>query len=557
MGQSESPAGTPITLEQLRRAANKFLLAATFGMTVLCSAVAAIGGQNIPVTFIISAAAALTAVAAIRLYKTDLAARLTMATVLAVQVMMLIFSASNLDGSHVQEAHMIYFVLNGYLLSYACCRSLLVYNIVVVAHHFVLTFLMPAWVWTADPATSGISHLAIHAGIATILVGPLMFVAVQLHNMIANTHRALTAADQATQSAHAKAEEAERNRLMTIEERRKAEAERATVAAHQATVVEGIAAGLSRLAGGNLVDRLVTPFAPEYETLRIDFNAAVAQLQAAMTQLRESASGIRTSTQEIAGTADDLARRAEQQAASVEQTTAALQVVSANMRKTSENAKSARDSVTIAKHDAERSAEVLRKTISAVSAIEASAKEIGNIISVIDEIAFQTNLLALNAGVEAARAGDAGRGFAVVATEVRALAQRSADAAKQIKTLISASSQQVENGVKLVGETGQVLANIAEQVNLLNGVIHEIATAAQEQTLGINQVTAAISRIEQGTQRDAAMVEETAAAATILSNETAELDQLAARFQVAPQPSPRPQQAARATGQRQPSEALA
>ena len=185
-----------------------------------------------------------------------------------------------------------------------------------------------------------------------------------------------------------------------------------------------------------------------------------------------------------------------------------------------------------AKADAENSGEVVRETVSAMSGIEASSKQIGNIIGVIDEIAFQTNLLALNAGVEAARAGDAGRGFAVVATEVRALAQRSADAAKEIKTLISASSQQVDAGVKLVGETGKALGRIVEQVAKLNGLVGDIAASAQEQATGLDEVNTAVNQMDQVTQQNAAMVEQSTAASHSLAEEAEELARLVGQFRI-------------------------
>jgi methyl-accepting chemotaxis protein len=188
--------------------------------------------------------------------------------------------------------------------------------------------------------------------------------------------------------------------------------------------------------------------------------------------------------------------------------------------------------VSQAKTDAEHSGAVVREAVSAMAEIETSAQQISQIIGVIDEIAFQTNLLALNAGVEAARAGDAGKGFAVVASEVRALAQRSAEAAKEIKALISASSQQVDKGVNLVGETGKALERIVTQVAQINGVVAEIAASAQEQATGLQQVNTAVNQMDQVTQQNAAMVEESTAASHALAQETEELARLIGRFEV-------------------------
>jgi methyl-accepting chemotaxis protein len=299
----------------------------------------------------------------------------------------------------------------------------------------------------------------------------------------------------------------------------------------QKLVVDGLAGALSSLAGGDLTARFQQQVAPAYETLKVDFNNAMAKLQETMGSIAQNTQGVRAGAGEIRQASDDLSKRTEQQAASLEETAAALDQITATVRKTAEGANAARDVVSTAKTDAERSGAVVRDTVSAMSGIEISSKQIGNIIGVIDEIAFQTNLLALNAGVEAARAGDAGRGFAVVATEVRALAQRSADAAKEIKSLISASGQQVATGVRLVGETGKALGRIVEQVERLNSLVNEIAASAQEQATGLAEVNTAVNQMDQVTQQNAAMVEQTTAASHSLVAEAEELSQLVAQFQ--------------------------
>jgi methyl-accepting chemotaxis protein len=191
--------------------------------------------------------------------------------------------------------------------------------------------------------------------------------------------------------------------------------------------------------------------------------------------------------------------------------------------------------VATAKTDAENSGEVVGQAVTAMGEIEQSSHQISSIIGVIDEIAFQTNLLALNAGVEAARAGDAGRGFAVVASEVRALAQRSAEAAKEIKALISASSTQVAAGVNLVGETGKALKRIVTQIAEINGVVTDIAASAQEQATGLNEVNAAVNQMDQVTQQNAAMVEESTAASYALAQEADELSRMMSQFKVGAQ----------------------
>jgi len=308
------------------------------------------------------------------------------------------------------------------------------------------------------------------------------------------------------------------------------ERERAEAQAAQASVVSALAGGLSRLSRGDLTLSLTEPFPEDYEGLRIDFNAAVEKLREAMQRIVTTTAQIGVGVDEISGASDDLSRRTEQQAASLEQTAAALDQITATVKKSAAGASHAREVVQTAKTGASQGGEVVRQAVSAMSEIERSAGEISQIIGVIDEIAFQTNLLALNAGVEAARAGDSGRGFAVVAQEVRALAQRSAQAAKEIKALISASSVQVGSGVRLVGETGAALSALFEQVEAVDQLVGEIAASAVEQATGLNEVNAAINQMDQVTQQNAAMVEQSTAATHALKLEAEELQRLMADF---------------------------
>jgi methyl-accepting chemotaxis protein len=294
--------------------------------------------------------------------------------------------------------------------------------------------------------------------------------------------------------------------------------------------VNCVAEGLSRLAEGDLRQRLDTPLSGKFEPLRLDFNRSVEALEKATTSIVASASSIQAGAGEISAAADDLSRRTEQQASSLEETAAALEEITATVKKTAEGAKHARDVVANARVDADKSGAVVREAMAAMTGIDKSSKQISQIIGVIDEIAFQTNLLALNAGVEAARAGDAGRGFAVVASEVRALAQRSAEAAKEIKGLISTSTAQVDEGVLLVTQTGQALERIVAQVGEINDVIVNIAASAGEQATGLQQVNTAVADMDQVTQKNAAMVEETTAASHALVGEAGELGKLMAHF---------------------------
>jgi methyl-accepting chemotaxis protein len=316
----------------------------------------------------------------------------------------------------------------------------------------------------------------------------------------------------------------------TEREREAAALRRAEATARQENVVKVLANGLASLADGDLLYRIQEEFSEEYEKLRGDFNSAMDRLEETMTAISGSTQAVSSGAGEITQASDDLSRRTEQQAASLEQTAAALDEITATVRKTAASAGEARNIADTAKQDAEKSIEVVAGTVNAMTAIEQSSGQISSIIGVIDEIAFQTNLLALNAGIEAARAGDAGRGFAVVATEVRALAQRSADAAKEIKTLISASGGQVVAGVKLVGETGKSLLRIGEQVGHLNQLVAEIAASAREQAAGLAEVNIAVNQMDQATQQNAAMVEQSTAASHSLAGEAQALANLVGQF---------------------------
>jgi methyl-accepting chemotaxis protein len=317
-------------------------------------------------------------------------------------------------------------------------------------------------------------------------------------------------------------------------EKERLEGQSVEASRQQARVVERVADGLAKVSAGDLTAQISEAFPAEYEKLRADFNEAIAKLQEAMKEIVVNAEGMTSGAGEISQAADDLSARTEKQAATLEETAAALDQITATVRKTADGAGQANGVVLVARDDAEKSGEVVRRAVDAMTGIERSAGEIGQIISVIDEIAFQTNLLALNAGVEAARAGEAGKGFAVVASEVRALAQRSAEAAKEIKALISTSSTQVKDGVDLVGRAGEALQRIVGQVSEITGLVSEIAASAQEQATALAQVNTAVNQMDQMTQQNAAMVEQSTAASHSLANEAHQLATLIARFQIGP-----------------------
>ena len=328
-------------------------------------------------------------------------------------------------------------------------------------------------------------------------------------------------------------QETEVNRSMSEKDRIEREQQKAREAADVKFAVDNLAAGLSKLSDGDVSYRIDQPFTATLDGVRNDFNMSAEKLQSALTRVAQNAGGIGAGANEIKSAADDLAKRTEQQAAAVEETAAALEQITTTVRDSTKRAQEAGQIVSRAKAGAEQSGEVVRRAVIAMEQISKSANEISNIIGVIDEIAFQTNLLALNAGVEAARAGEAGKGFAVVAQEVRELAQRSASAAKEIKALITTSNDQVQQGVQLVGDTGKPLATIVSEVQEINRHVVSIVESAQEQSSGLQQINTAVNQMDQDTQKNAAMVEETNAASHSLAKEVASLNQLLSQFRLA------------------------
>ena len=315
-------------------------------------------------------------------------------------------------------------------------------------------------------------------------------------------------------------------------QRRQAEEARAEAERNQRAALDALTAALQQLAEGDLRTRLTAAVAAEFEQLKEDFNSATAELERAIARVAVASAAISDSTSEIGQAADDMSRRTEQQAASLEQSAAALNELSSAVKNSNVNAAETATKVVTARKEAEVSGDIVRNAVSAMNQIEKSSSEIGQIIGVIDEIAFQTNLLALNAGVEAARAGEAGRGFAVVASEVRSLAQRSAEAAREIKTLIATSTSQVMSGVKLMAETGAVSEKIIAKVAEIDGGVAQLASSSSEQSTGLAEVTVAITQMDQATQQNAAMVEQTTAAVHSLRQQAEQLVRTVSRFKI-------------------------
>ena len=325
-----------------------------------------------------------------------------------------------------------------------------------------------------------------------------------------------------TEAQHAEDEARRKVEAAENEERRE----------EQARVVSALAHGLETLAAGDLTIRIEEKFPEAYDQLRADFNATVTTLEDVIRSISSSGDTIYSNSGEISDAADNLSRRTEDSASTLEETSSALGELTKAVQVAAQGAAKADKIVGNAKESAERSGEVVRETVTAMAQIEKSSREISKIINVIDDIAFQTNLLALNAGVEAARAGEAGRGFAVVATEVRSLAHRSSDAAKEISALISQSGAQVERGVSLVDETGEALQSIVAAVSEISAHVSEISRSADEQAGGISEINASIVQLDHVAQQNTAMFEETSAATHSLKDEASELSRLISKFRI-------------------------
>ncbi|WP_280177523.1 methyl-accepting chemotaxis protein [Pseudohoeflea suaedae] len=452
------------------------------------------------------------------------------------------------------DIHMYFFAALAVTAFWVDWRPMLSFTATTAVHHLVLYVVLPHAVF---PGESDFSRVLLHAVILVMEAGVLFQMTRIMSRSFVETETALSESNQAREDAersHAAADEA---RHTADSERRSRELAKEKEAAAVRDVVQRLAKSLEGMSRGDLTVSITDAFSQEFEQLRVDFNTSVDKLRGAMFSVSENASAIRGASDEIRSAADDLARRTEQQAASVEQTAAAVDELTASVKESAIRADEAGASVTRTKSSAESSGEVAKRAVEAMQAIEGSSKQIGNIIGMIDEIAFQTNLLALNAGVEAARAGEAGKGFAVVAQEVRELAQRSADAAKEIKTLIETSARQVSTGSGLVGEIGRALETIVAEVQDVNVNVLAIVGAVKEQSTTLQGINQAINEVDKGTQQNAAMVEESTAASHGLAGEAASLSQLLAQFRLgagatsaaprtgpveaaAPQPEPRP-----------------
>ncbi len=427
------------------------------------------------------------------------------------------------------DMHMYYFAGLALLMLMLDWRVIAAGAGTVAVHHVVLNFALPSMIY---PGGGNLVRLSMHAVILVIEAAALVWLAMTLAKMF----EVLAVEREASEEARKRAEQASAEVVArgreADEARERGDLLRRETAEKQELVVGGLAEALARLADGELTYRLRAEFPSEYAGLRDDFNLALERLDGAMKAVAEASGAVAQGSGEINEAAGNLSRRTETQAGRLEETAAALTEITEAVGKAASGIREAARVTGEAKQDAEAGGEVVQRAVGAMASLEQSSKQIGQIIHVIDEIAFQTNLLALNAGVEAARAGEAGKGFAVVAQEVRALAQRSADAAKEISALISTSTGQVGESVALVGRTGEALQTIVGRVTVLDGLIRDVSGSAEEQARSLGEINSAVNQMDELTQQNAAMVEEASAASTALSQEARRLNELLGAFRV-------------------------
>ena len=506
-----------------RRAAGAVLAAASLLLVVVAAASAALVGAP-PAAALSSAAVCGAVLLAARRTSDSAAARCVCGVALMAQVSLIV---GGWAGRGWQlDWHMAYFAALGLLAIFADWSVILVAAITVALHHLTLSFLLPSLVFYGG---GGIGRVLLHAVILIVEAAALVWSTANNAHMLSRVNRLVTEVDAADQLR-----EAQEAALAATEAeaalREEAEQRQREAAAKHATVLGAMRDALRGLAEGDLGRRIAQPFAAEYEPLRTAFNEAVAGLRQSIVAMQQGASALREDCDGIARQAAGIADRTGQQAAHLEETAAALDEVTATVKRTAEGANEAAKTAATARREAEQSGEIVSQAVRAMVEIQSSAEQIGAISAVIDEIAFQTNLLALNAGVEAARADESGKGFAVVAAEVRTLAQRSADAAKEIKGPIARSTAEVASGVDLVQRTGQALGVILAEVARMDELLREIAAASAQQSAGLEQVNVAVGEMDRTTQQNAASLAEVAASADQLRAVASSLHEVVLRF---------------------------
>ncbi|WP_158968277.1 methyl-accepting chemotaxis protein [Chachezhania sediminis] len=413
------------------------------------------------------------------------------------------------------DSHLIYFAVLAGLVILQDQRALLAASGLVIVHHAMLTFFLPTLIYPSSGLLLDLGRLALHG---TVWVAETMGLSYLLHMQLKQRAQI---EQEATQLSDALTSSQELQLNLTRKE------------AEQLNVMEQFSAALTKLANGDLATRIETVFPEQFEPLRNEFNSAVNSLSVAMTRVQDTAGSIKLDTMSIASASEQLAQRTEHQANALGSVTSRIDNISEVMSAASEDARKAAVTTAGTRVDAENGMKVVDGALDAMDQIKESSDRIQLVVDMIEDVAFQTNLLALNAGVEAARAGSGGQGFAVVATEVRALAGRSSDAAKEISVLISDSARQVRNGVQLVDNAGEVLRGVLDAVRKASDSMQNIASTVGTQSKGIADLKHTMGELDQLTQQNAAMFEETSAATTALTDATNLLSEVVAEFQIA------------------------